>query len=351
MALFDNRLSGLLNHEVVGLDIGSSWVRYVHLKISSGRYEVVSLGQSRIKLSEQLDGPSDSVIIQAIRDCLKTNETQNPMVVCGARGSDVAVRYFSLPSISADEARPAIMLEVSQVCPFGSEGCVVDYQLTGNGQQSLRGFLVATTRELVNRQKKLIRAASLKPVLMDVDGLAVLNCFTQLTGNQQSATTAILNVGSCYTTLAILNEQGIPSVRDMNYAGNDIIEQIAEDNDLSEELVEGYLYGENSADIPALDFSTSFARATHKLMQDVAETIRYSMAKGQSKVVDKILLCGGFALVDGFCELIGNYFPGEVVLWNPLSQMRILDESRYGETAKSYGSAFAVATGLAMRTI
>ena len=351
MALFGNRLGGMLNHKLVGLDIGSSWVRYVHLEKSNGHFELVSLGQSRIQSSEQGDSPPDSVFIQAIRNCLKKSEMQNTLVVCGARGSDVAVRYFSLPSISAEEARPAIVLEASQVCPFGGESYIVDYQLIGQGQESLRGFLVATTRKLVNRQKKLIRAASLKPVLMDVDGLAVLNCFTRLNKNQQPATTAILNLGSSYTTLAILNEQGIPSVRDMNYAGSDIIEQIAEDNDLSEEVVEGYLFGDNSAGISPSEFSTSFARASHKLMQDVAETIRYSMAKGQSTVVDRILLCGGFALVDGFADLIGNYFAGEVVLWNPLSEIRILDESRYGETAKKYGSAFAVATGLAMRTI
>ncbi len=68
-------------------------------------------------------------------------------------------------------------------------------------------------------------------------------------------------------------------------------------------------------------------------------------------MVDKILVCGGFAKAKGLIELLNAQLPPQVTLWNPLSNMEHDSNARGIEIIDEHGPSLAVAAGLAMRTI
>jgi len=187
--------------------------------------------------------------------------------------------------------------------------------------------------------------------LMDVDALALLNCFSECEKPEAGQTTAILNVGSSYTSLAIMGNNNLPFVRDMAYAGKDIIQQIASENNLSTEAVGKILFIGESADHPQFELMDSLARACQKLIVDVSETLRYYTAQGKTAVVDNVFVCGSFALVKGFIELLDSQLPARVVLWNPFDKMRCDTGQPCRDILAKRGPAMAVAVGLAMRLI
>lgn len=266
--------------EIVGLDIGSSGVRLVQLRKEGADYAVVAAGVADIAPIADDSHDREVNTIKAIRKCVDSARARARMVVCGVSGEDVAVRHFEFPSLAAGEVEGAVRLEAAQVCPFNIDDGAVDYQLIPDGGNSVHGVLVAATNKLIETKTQLAENAALKCVLLDVDGLALLNCYSKVGSSksekdQASRTTAILNVGVSCTTLAIRGDDSLPFVRDISYAGNDIAEQIANENDVSTEHVWTILSGGEKPTGPKLEMAESLARACQKLIVDVTETLRY----------------------------------------------------------------------------
>jgi type IV pilus assembly protein PilM len=273
--------------------------------------------------------------------------------VCGISGPEVAVRDFQFPSLSQEEIESAIHFEAAQVCPFNADDATVDYQLLERGKEDVRGILVAATNELINNKAKLAKKALVECVLMDVDGLALLNCLSECEDIAEQ-TTAVLSVGCSYTTLAILGGRDVsamPFIRNVSYAGNDVIKAIATENNMSEEAVRQILFGGKDAKERPKAFEESFEKACDKLIVDVTESLRYYAAQDKSSFVEKIFVCGGFAMIEGLVDLLDRHLPSKVVLWNPFEKLLCVANKSCKQILHEDGPAMAVAAGLAMRSI
>ncbi|MHC4456774.1 MAG: type IV pilus assembly protein PilM [Planctomycetota bacterium] len=339
--------------DVLGLDIGTFAVKVVQLRKDGASFRVTAAGIVEIPNGTESDENRRKINnIKAIRSCLQSAGASIQLAVSSVSGPEVAVRDFKFPQLSVKEIEGAVMLEAAQVCPFNIDDGKVDYQLVPDGDDSVSGILVAATDELIERKRQLAEEASLNCVMMDVDGLALLNCLEEYERNKAGQTaTAILNVGSTYTNLAIMSDNDLPFTRDIAYAGNEIIKEIATEKDLSTKAVGKILCGGESSKDSESDLSGSLARACEKLIVDVNETLRYYSSREKSTIVDKVFVCGGFALVEGFVELLNNKLSAEVVLWNPFDAIDCDGGQGCREVLEKNGPAMAVAAGLAMRSI
>lgn len=339
----------LEERRVLALDIGTSAVKIVQMRKDNGSHTVTGAGVAEIAASEGNNDERAMNTTRAIRECFDSTGVRTRLAVCGVSGPEVAVRYFKFPSLSAEEIEGAVALEAAQVCPFNVDDGSVDYQLIPNGEDNVIGILVAATNKLMKNKIELAKNASLDCVLMDVDGLALLNCLSMYEESKAGRTTAILNVGDSFTTLAIMSDNSVPFVRDIAYAGGNILEQIAAANDTSAEIVRKTLSGDSEA--AELELYDSLESSCRKLIVDVTETLRYYTTQEKSSVVEKIFVCGGFSLVKGFVELLDRELPASAMLWNPFDKMRC-DAGRSCEgMLAERGPGLAVAAGLAMRTI
>lgn len=398
------RLFKLNRSDVLGLDVGSSAVKIVQLRKDDAGYIATAAGIVDIATGQDSNSPSHASRVEAIRECLRVAGTRTRLAVCSVSGSEVAVRDFQFPLLPPEEVEGAVRLEAAQVCPFSTDDSSIDYQLGSpdaikgvwgstlayDGHDNISGFLVAATNKLIKTKAQLAQNASLSCVLMDVDGLALLNCLSECeradTGqdptSQKAAkwepgqTVAVLNVGSSYTNLAIMSDPGeavsgphftkshemetlrsmaLPFTRDTPYAGDGIIEQIASENGISTKAVKDMLFDYENTTESGLDLSHSLARACQKLIGDVTETLRYYTALKKPAVVEKIFVCGGFALARGFIELLDSQLPAKAVLWNPFDKIRLGSPCNVGlaceHILQKTGPAMAVAAGLAMRAI
>ena len=338
--------------DVLGLDIGSCAVKMVALHKSDTGYTTTAAGITEIAASED-DNNRRTNTVQAVRKCLESAGVKTKLVVCGVSGQEVAVRDFKFAPLLPEEIAEAISLEASQVCPFSAADSTIDYHLMPDNDNKTCGVLVAATNTLITTKVQFAKEAHLNCVMMDVDGLALLNCFNGLANghdkSEMNQTIAILNVGGSHTTLAIMDNKGWPFIRDMNYAGNDIVAQIAVENDTSMETVRGILFGDSVADEAGI--SDCLEKACHKLIADVAETLRYYTAQSTSSNVEKLFVCGGFALAGGFVELLKRRFGVEAVLWNPFDKIECGGNRQCENILSKTGPVMAVAAGLAMRSI
>jgi type IV pilus assembly protein PilM len=350
MGLFGKKRFALL-----GLDIGASAVRMVQLRPQNGGYVLSAAGLRSIASSDPADRHAakhaESHIAKAISACFDECGATARMAVCGVSGPEVAVRHFKFPALPAKEIPGAVMLEAEQVCPFNVKEGAVDYQLIPNGDTSVSGILVACSNGVLKRKERVAHAAGLKCVLMDVDGLALLNALQALE-KTAGRTIAVLNVGEYGSNLAILGDDGLPFVRDIACGRDTILERVAELFGLDEDALKKkdgseiteLLAGETSGENP-------LARACQKLVTEVMESLRYYSAQRKSGFIDRILVCGAFAATAGLIEMLNARFPTEVRLWNPFENMSCEAGPACAQLATDHGPALAVACGLAMRTV
>lgn len=339
--------------EVFGLDIGSSSVAAVQLQKKSGGWTVTAAGRVKISPSEGVKNLHEINTIRAINECLELTGIRTQMTVCGISGPEVAVRDFKFPSLSSEEIESAVLLEAAQVCPFNADDATIDYQLVHNGRDNVSGILVAATNKLISSKVELTKQVDLDCVLMDVDGLALLNCLSGCKRGDTEQTTAILNIGNSHTTLAIMRHghgtRALPFIRDVAFAGNDIAEAVAAENDMSPEIVKEIVLGDSTTNQPELD--NSLEKACERLIVDVTETLRYYAAQPESSLVENIFVCGGFAAVKGFVELLDKRLGAKVVLWNPFEKIGCTAGQSCEKMLQEDGPSMTVATGLAMRSI
>jgi type IV pilus assembly protein PilM len=344
----------LVHKEVIGIDIGSHAVKAVQLNKIKGNWAVTAAAIAEIsEKGANIPSRHETNTIRAIQNCMRITNAKTKLAVLSLGGPEVAVRNFEFPMLPPEEIEKAVLLEAKQVCPFTTTDITVDYSLIPNGQEKARGYLVAATNKLLKNKIRLAKKAHLNCTLMDIDALALLNCFKELEKPEGNHGTAILNIGNLHTTLAIEGNQGWPFVRNLNYSGKDVIKQIAEQNDISEESVVK-IFSDESQDIPpqALEL---LAKASKKLVGDINKTIRYYSAQQNSFEIERILLCGGFALFEKLVELLKNNLSIKIELWNPFEKMqcqsRVLKGVLLKNVIRKNGPAMAVAAGLAMRSI
>jgi type IV pilus assembly protein PilM len=325
------------------------------LRKASNRWLVTAAGI--VDISEKgTDNPGrkETNSARALHNCMRLTGIKTKLAVCGVGGAEVAVRNFEFPVIPEEQVERAIMLEAKQVCPFNTDQIAVDYRLIPDGDGKTRGYLVVATDRLIKSMVRVTSRAHLNCALMDVEGLALLNCFNELEKPEKNHGTAIMNIGSNYTTLVVEGDGGWPFIRNLSYAGDSIIEGIAAENDMTPDAVKKMFFG-NPKGIPA-NIQESFERACNRLINDITKTVRYYGAQGQSSDIQKILVCGGFAMFGKLVKIFDSNLPMDVELWNPFEKMRChVGRNHRGVLVKSIirknGPAMAVAAGLAMRAI
>lgn len=348
------RMLGFSQDDVLGLDIGSSSVRMVQLAKNDDGFSVVAACVSDIKRNDGDVAVKEEDVVEAVRRCVSLAQKHGRWAVCSVSGPEVAVRPFKFPPLQSEELDGAVRLEASQVCPFNVDDGVVDYQIVPSSEanNAVTGVLVAAPNEVIRRKVRITGKAALDCVLMDVDGLALLNCLieSKSIGTNISAS-AVLDIGTSCATLAVISETGLPFVRTVPYAGSDIITQIALENNVRPEVVRNEIDGCASPTIPAQNLQASMEKACVKLVNDIVETLRYYSTQERLSPVEQLLVCGTFGMVKGFVDILNEQLPIKAVLWNPFDTMKCSVDRQCLDVIQSKGPAMAVAAGLAMRSV
>jgi Tfp pilus assembly PilM family ATPase len=154
--------------------------------------------------------------------------------------------------------------------------------------------------------------------------------------------------------MVIEGRAGWPFVRNLNYAVEDVIKQIAEEYSFESDSIKKILLDETKEMPPEIYRALSIA--TKDFVNDIEKTLLYYSTQDNSFDIRKILVCGGGALYQGIVKMLAKMLPFETVLWNPFEKMR-LSRGKNSKNVllknvlKKNGPAMVVAAGLAMRNI
>jgi len=345
-----------LSKGLIGLDIGSSAVKAIELKPAGKGYRVSAIGMEPIPPDSIVDGAiiDGGAVAEAVRRLFENKQFKARDVVASLSGNSVIVKKITLPSMTEQELGESIYWEAEQYIPFDIQDVNLDYEILTpgtDGQGTMDVLLVAAKKDKIADYTNVIVQAGRTPVVVDVDAFALQNAYEANYGFQDGVIVALLNMGASATNINILNGPQSVFTRDISMGGNAFTEAVQRELGLPYELAEQLKKGEDVDGATYEDARPVLKAMTDNILLEVEKTFDFFKATASSDRIDRIVLSGGAARIEGFAQALATRFHTKVEMFDPFRQVSI-DPAKLGvASAEERAPGAAVARGRALRKV
>ncbi|MEH6650290.1 MAG: type IV pilus assembly protein PilM [Motiliproteus sp.] len=349
ISLFKTRTKSLL-----GVDIGSSYVKVLGLSKRSGNlhvdcYSVIHLPEGAVIDNNVQDVP---VVAEALKKGLLLANSRLKQAATSVPTSVVIVKQLEFSkSFSEDELEDQIKVEADQFIPYPLDEVAIDFQIQGESETSEElndVLLVACRQDSVQSREDAVNGAGMTCDIIDVDTYAIERVFPVLAQAHDilDKTVGLVDIGASSMTLYVLEKGKVVYSREQAFGGNDLshsltqvsdmsadqVEQAKKSNDLSEELVQGYI--------------DPFKQTT---AQQISRSIQFYYSSGTHGEIEALLLMGGIAALTGIETAVSQELGIQAEVADPFSTMTIdsrINRHKFDPEAPS----LVLACGLALRS-
>jgi len=343
---------------IVGLDIGSNAVKAVELRASGKGVAVAAFGAAAVPADAIVDGAvvDAAAVGRTIRQLFEQNKAFTAKEVCASlSGHAVIVKKITLPVMTESELGESIYWEAEQYIPFDIQDVNLDYQILNPGTAAdstgtMEVLLVAAKKEKVADYTGVITESGRVPVIVDVDAFALQNAYEANYDLGADEVVVLLNAGASSININVLRGTQSVFTRDISIGGNAYTEAIQRELDLPRESAEQLKKG-IPVDGASFEEAQPVLRAvTENVLLEVQKTFHFFKATAGSDRIDRIMVSGGAARVEGFRDMLQERFSIPVEEFDPFRSVT-WDSSKLGREAVDYASTAAVAVGLALRRV
>jgi type IV pilus assembly protein PilM len=356
------KLPGPKEKQSFGLDIGTQSIKCVKLKSLGGVVELLDF-----ELYESQLDPTE--ILKKIK-----HDQGVDLVNISFCGASSVIRYVNFLRMSKAELKGALKFEAQKHIPFSINDVNLDAEILKEDlpDNKMLVLVAAIKKDLIAQRIKVLENAGLRPNIIDIDSLALVNAFnfnypkielapgSQENENARACATpnakvdapgqnrkiiCLLNIGSTITNVNILDNGLVRLSRDIHSGGANFTRKIMDvfesDFKAAEELKIN----------PSPDKAPRIKAAVESVLNNLASEIRTSFDYYESQntsCVAKIYLSGGGSKIAGLNEMLSACLGLPVESWDAFKQISIpqnLDKQRLSQLSEQ----FNVAVGLALR--
>ena len=98
--------------DIIGVDIGSSAVKVVHLKELKGSYQLVNLGMSKLASEAIVDNAimDSGSIVDTVKSLVESLNVKTKNVATSISGHSVIIRKIQMPIMTEEEMEASIQM-------------------------------------------------------------------------------------------------------------------------------------------------------------------------------------------------------------------------------------------------
>lgn len=348
---------------VVGLDIGSSAVKLVELADRRGGYSLRRVGVEPLSPEAIVDGSlADSAhVVEAIQRLVERTGVRNSQFATSISGHSVIVKRIRVPRMGGKELADSIQWEAEQYVPFDIHDVRLDYVVLSPsevGHDTMDVLLVAAKRDKVDSYAQVIHAAGRKPVIVDVDVLALQNAYELARQNaydladlESSSVAAIVNIGASITNVSVLTGGSPIFWRDLFVGGRQFTEHLQREHGLAFDEAEALKHGHAVGGYQPGDAQPLLEAVAAAVAAEVQKTFELFLSTTSTRPVDAVFLAGGCALTPGLPQIFSQRLGLPVELLDPLRGVEYDRGEIHGDWLESIAPSLAIAVGLAMRRV
>ncbi|MEO0092806.1 MAG: pilus assembly protein PilM [candidate division WOR-3 bacterium] len=303
------KLGGLFKAEgkgIISIDIGSNSVKFVKMDGA----KITDYGLKEI--GETMD------IAGSIRELLK--DYKPAQVLTFVSGPSVSVRQALFPKMSRRELRDSIVLRLDKYSPFALEEAILDFRTLGSvkeaGVPKDNVMVVAARKDIVSDHISTMRKAGLEPTAISIAPFALAGAVRKFARVKPEENICVLDIGAEFTNIVFMKGERLDLARTITTAGNAITEAMTvsittEEGELSLDAREAEAvkrrYGIPSetatekldSGIPVRRIATLQRSALERFGAEINRSIDYYKREFGEPKIDRILICGGSALLKG----------------------------------------------------
>jgi type IV pilus assembly protein PilM len=340
----------------VGLDIGSSSVKLVHLKERKGGYALQAYGSAPLPPEAIVDGAlmNSAAIVQAIQELVNEQKVKAREVAIGVRGHSVIIKKISLPRMTQEELDESIQWEAEQYIPFDVKDVNIDTQILtpqGDAAGQMDVLLVAAKKDMIHDYTSVCAEAGLNATVVDVDAFAVQNAFEANYEMPGGETVVLINVGAAVANINVVANGNTTFTRDITMGGNAFTEEIQKQLNISYDEAEALKVGgqgESDAVVPQ-EVERVIQGVADQMAGEVQRSIDFYTATAADSKISRVYLSGGTARIPALFKVIEQRSGVPVEILNPFKNIEV-DNKRFDPALVSNAApSAAVAVGLALR--
>jgi len=339
---------------IVGLDVGSSSIKAVELKKGRNGIEVAHLGLEALAPDIVVDSMivDSGTVSSAISKLFAENSIKTKNVATAVSGHSVIVKKISLPAMSDAELSDTIEKEAAQHTPFDLADVNLDYQILSEdeGQPQMDVLLVAVKKDKILNYTNVLSMAGKTPAIVDIDALALQNCYEYNYEPSPNQVVALLNLGASVMNINIVKGTTPLFPRDVSVGGHQYTDSLQKELDLSFDDAEALKLGRKVGTVSEDAKTPILQQVTEIIVLEIQKTFDFFRASAAGEHIERIYVAGGSSKVPGLLEALRQEFALPVDILNPFQRIAPHAEGVGMDLIEGNAGQLAVAVGLALRS-
>ncbi len=329
---------------MLGIDIGSKNIKICKAdKGSNGVYDILTVMLDIPQASN--DKEHDKVVSSVIKTTIKEKGFNDKNAVVAIGNSEIIVRKLDFPSMPREELDNTVRLQAERFIYSDLNEMDIDYYVEEKSDNSgMNVIFVAVPKGIVDRQMRLIQNSGLEPVIMDIDNMAMSNCFLAFGENPSEGTVLLMNIGHSKTCFTVFDRGSFCFTRNVQFGGKDIGIAIGNELEIPLEKAEELKMNPSEWTELGLNMKNVLRKCSPDLLEAVYRSIEYCKSQQLITRIDKILLTGGVACLQEIDEFFSGILGVDTIVWDPFSSIGTAEN-------KDRGYFMGIALGLAIRDI
>ena len=347
----------LFKKPAIGLDISDHSIEAVLIVKKRGRPTLVSYGRVSIPPGIVVDGYVEkrSELSLMIRKLLADQMSPSlpkklKRVVFALPESQIFSHVFEVPRIAEMTALGQnLAYEADSYFPYTHEDLIAGYTIMETKPDVNEIYYAATQKETLKTYISVFKEAKLEPIIIEGESSAIARAL--LTKGEKDPV-VLLDIGAKVSELSVFDHNGNQFSESLSIAGDAFTESIASSMNLS--FGDADEMKKNLGVTPELDPRAMevIVKVLDRLVEDVKKAIAF-YEKRTSRKVNRLVLCGGSALMPGLQEYFTKrlLYPDRkfrVNMGDPWQGLDVIPELEK-QGARSRGVMIATGIGLALR--
>ncbi|KKR61784.1 MAG: Tfp pilus assembly protein [Parcubacteria group bacterium GW2011_GWF2_42_7] len=353
----------------VGIDIGSSAIKVVEIKIKEGKIVLETYGSIALGPYDSLDvGRVTNLpvekIAEALQEVLKQSGVTDTTGAFSIPVQSSLIFTIELPkNVKKSEISTIIPIEARKYIPLPITEVSLDYFILPERESSFEEMnaassnsgtpqktagktsvlIVATQNDAISKYRSIVSLSSLTAAFFEIE------IFSSIRANfeRELSPVLLIDFGASRTKLSIVEFGMVKNYHTIDRGGADITDSISKSLSLSFAEAEkmkkefglfGNLAEKTLADIIKIHIDYILSETNNVLLE---------YEKKYSRTISKVIFTGGGSLLKGLAEVAVNNFRAEIEIGHPFNKVNAPEFLR--KVLETAGPEFAVALGLALR--
>ncbi len=362
-------LSSLFSKEsksVLGVDIGTSAVKVVQLRLEKGRviletYGAIALGPyAGVEIGRATSLPAEK-IAEALKDVIREANVTTVEAAISIPYSSSLVSIIRLPASVEKQLAQVVPIEARKYIPVPINEVLLDWFVVSDKKSAdgkLEVLLVAIHNDTIAKFRSIGSEAALKPGFFEIEVFSAVRASL----DHGLAPVAVVDMGAATTKFYIVERGLIRESHIINHGSQDLTLNVSRALGLTvaqaEERKRKYgLSGEGPASVPGAslpagqagaDLKRSFELSLAPMVSELTRTIN-SWETRTNQTLNSLVLTGGGATLRGLKEFMQSKVTTEIRLADPFGKTQT--PAFLEAILKDAGPEFSVAVGLALRRL